>query len=142
MPFDLRVVSVEESLYEGEAGFLIVNGADGELGILPRHAPLLASLAPGPLIVKDGVGGAEKEVLFVGGGFIEVLPDRVTVLADVAERAEDISEDRAEAARKDIQERLGGQHELSDAERLEMEALLGMAEARLRMARLRRGAGR
>lgn len=142
MPFALRVVSVEQSLYEGEAGFLIVNGADGELGILPRHAPLLASLAPGPLIVKDAVGGPEKEVLFVGGGFIEVLPDRVTVLADVAERAEDISEERAEAARKEIQDRLGGQRELSDSERLEMEALLGMAEARLRMARLRRSAGR
>lgn len=142
MPFDLRVVSVEQSLYEGEAGFLVVNGADGELGILPRHAPLLASLAPGPLVIKDAVGGQEKEVLFVGGGFIEVLPDRVTVLADVAERAEDISEERAEAARKEIQDRLGGQRELSDAERLEMEALLGMAEARLRMARLRRGAGR
>ena len=142
MPFDLRVVSVEQSLYEGEAGFLIVNGADGELGILPRHAPLLAALAPGPLVIKDAVGGPEKEVLFVGGGFIEVLPDRVTVLADVAERAEDISEERAEASRREIQERLGGQHELSDAERLEMEALLGMAEARLRMARLRRSAGR
>ena len=142
MPFPLRVVSVEESLFEGEAGFLIVNGADGELGVLPHHAPLLATLAPGPLVIKDEVGGPEREVLFVGGGFIEVLPDRVTVLADVAERAEDISEDRAEAARREIQERLGGARELNDAERLEMEALLGMAEARLRMARLRRGAGR
>jgi F-type H+-transporting ATPase subunit epsilon len=142
VPFPLRVVSVEASLYEGEAGFLLVNGADGELGILPHHAPLLATLAPGPLVIKDEVGGQEKEALFVGGGFIEVLPDRVTVLADVAERAEDISEASAETARRDIQERLGGTHELNDAERLEMETLLGVAEARLRMARMRRGAGR
>lgn len=142
MPFQLRVVSVEKNLFEGEAGFLLVNGADGELGILPRHAPLLATLAPGPLVVKDGVGGAEKEVLFVGGGFVEVLPDRVTVLADVAERAEDISEERAEATRREIQDRLGGQRELSDAERMEMEVLLSIAEARLRMARMRRSAGR
>jgi F-type H+-transporting ATPase subunit epsilon len=139
MPFPLRVVSVEASIFDGEADFMIANGADGELGILPRHAPLLTALKPGPLVIQHG--GAREEV-FVGGGFLEVLPERVTVLADVAERAEDLSEERAEAARREIQQRLEGAHELNAQERLDMEAALGMAEARLRMARARRQAGR
>jgi F-type H+-transporting ATPase subunit epsilon len=93
-------------------------------------------------VIKDEVGGAEREALFVGGGFLEVLPERVTVLADVAERAEDISEDRAEEARRRAEERLSGARELTADERAEMEALLGVAEARLWMARMRRQAGR
>jgi F-type H+-transporting ATPase subunit epsilon len=138
VPIPVRVVSVEASLFEGEADFVLATGADGELGILPNHAPLLTTLKPGPLRI-DSEG--KSEVIFVGGGFLEVLPERVTVLADVAERAEDISEDRAEEARKRIQERLSEARELSPGERLDMEAALAMAEARLRMARMRRGGG-
>ena len=137
MPLILRVVSVEASLYEGEVGFLIANGEGGELGILPGHAPLLATLKPGPLVVKDAVGGPEKELLFVGGGFIEVLPDRVTVLADVAERAEEICESAAEEARKQAKERLQGN--ISTEEVAQMQQVLEIAEARLRLARIRRG---
>jgi F-type H+-transporting ATPase subunit epsilon len=133
VPIALRVVSVERSLYEGEADFVIANGSHGELGILPRHAPLMTSLAPGALVIRsDG----REEVLFVGGGFMEVLPDRVTVLADVAERAEEISEERAEEARRRAQERLAG--ELTQAEEAEMQQVLEVAEARLRLARVRR----
>ncbi len=140
MPVPLRVVSVEASLFDGEADFIIANGADGELGILPRHAPLFTTLKPGPLLIQHGPN--QREEFFVGGGFLEVLPDRVTVLADVAERADQLSEEAAEGARREIQERLAGAHELSERERLDMEAALGVAEARLRMARLRRSAGR
>jgi F-type H+-transporting ATPase subunit epsilon len=136
MPFELRVVSVERSLFEGEADFLIANGADGELGILPRHAPLLTTLKPGPLTIRQG---GEEQLLFVGGGFLEVLPDRVTVLAELAERAEDIDEARAEEARRHAQERLAG--ELPSAEQAEMEVILAVAEARLRLARIRRQRG-
>lgn len=139
VPVHLRVVSVEVSLFEGDADFIIANGAEGELGILPRHAPLLTSLKPGPLVIRHGGG---EDLLFVGGGFLEVLPDRVTVLADVAERAEDISEEAAERARREIQERMVGAHELTEQERLDMEAALAAAEARLRMARMRRSGGR
>jgi F-type H+-transporting ATPase subunit epsilon len=138
VPIPVRVVSVEASLYEGDADFVLATGADGELGILPNHAPLLATLKPGPLRI-DSEG--KSEVIFVGGGFLEVLPERVTVLADVAERAEEISEERAEASRKAIQERLSEARELTPGERLDMEAALAMAEARLRMARMRRGGG-
>ena len=108
MPIPLRVVSVERSLFEGEVDFIVATGADGELGILPHHAPLMTILKPGALRIKQG---GEEQLLFVGGGFLEVLPDRVTVLADVAEHAEET----------------------------EFQNALAMAEARLRLARARRG---
>src|SRR5437899_7296264 len=95
---------------------------------------LLTTLRPGPLLIRNGV---EETTLFVGGGFLEVLPDRVTILADVAERAEEISEESAEEARRRAQERLAGQ--LSPQEEAEMVLALETAEARLRLARLRRG---
>jgi F-type H+-transporting ATPase subunit epsilon len=134
----LRVVSVERSLFEGELDgqgrpFLVAQGIEGELGILPRHAPLLTTLRPGPLLIRNGT---EETELFVGGGFLEVLPERVTVLADVAERADEISEEAAEEARRHAQERLAGQ--LSPAEEREMEQVLEQAEARLRLSRIRR----
>ena len=135
MKYPLRVVSVERSLFEDEVEFIIANGADGELGVLARHAPLMTVLKPGPLRIQQTFGGPE-EVIFVGGGFLEVLPDRVTVLADVAEHAEEISIERAEAARKRAQERLAGT--LTTAEEHEFQQALAMAEARLRLARLRR----
>jgi F-type H+-transporting ATPase subunit epsilon len=136
MKFSLRVVSVERSLFEGDVEFLVANGADGELGVLANHAPLMTILKPGPLRIQETIGG-EEEVLFVGGGFLEVLPDRVTVLADVAERAEEISVERAEEARRRAQERLAGT--LTTAEETEFQQALAMAEARLRLARARRG---
>jgi F-type H+-transporting ATPase subunit epsilon len=129
----LRVVSVERSLFDGDVDFIIANGADGELGILPRHAALMTSLKPGPLKIMQG---EQETLIFVGGGFLEVLPDRVTVLADVAEHAEEISIERAEAARKRAQEKLAGT--LTTAEEVEFQQALAMAEARLQLARMRR----
>ena len=136
MKFALRVVSVERSLFEGDVEFLVANGSDGELGVLAQHAPLMTILKPGPLKIQETIGG-EEVVLFVGGGFLEVLPDRVTVLADVAEHAAEISVERAEEARRRAQERLAGT--LTTAEEVEFQQALAMAEARLRLARARRG---
>ena len=136
MKYTLRVVSVERSLFEGEVEFIIAKGADGELGVLARHAPLMTILKPGPLRIQEIYGG-EEQVLFVGGGFLEVLPERVTVLADVAEHAEEISVERAEEARRRAQERLAGT--LTTAEEVEFQQALAVAEARLRLARARRG---
>src|SRR2546430_7736808 len=97
--FPLRVVSVERSLFEGDVEFIIASGAEGELGVLARHAPLMTILKPGPLRIQETYGGPE-ETLFVGGGFLEVLPERVTVLADVAGHARgDSGGARAEARR-------------------------------------------
>jgi F-type H+-transporting ATPase subunit epsilon len=136
LKYTLRVVSVERSLFEGEVEFIIANGADGELGVLARHAPLMTVLKPGPLRIQEVFGGPEQ-LIFVGGGFLEVLPERVTVLADVAEHAEEISLERAEEARKRAQEKLAGT--LTAGEEVEFQTALAMAEARLRLARLRRG---
>ena len=135
MKYPLRVVSVERSLFDGEVEFIIANGADGELGVLARHAPLMTILKPGPLRIQEVYGGSEQ-VLFVGGGFLEVLPDRVTVLADVAEHAEEISVERAEEARRRAAEKLAGT--LTTAEEIEFQNALATAEARLRLARTRR----
>lgn len=136
MKYPLRVVSVERSLFEGDVEFMIANGAEGELGVLARHAPLMTILKPGPLRIQETFGGAEQ-LLFVGGGFLEVLPDRVTVLADVAEHADEISLERAEEARRRAQERLEGT--VTADEEVEFRNALAMAEARLRLARARRG---
>lgn len=136
MKYPLRVVSVERSLFEGDVEFIIANGADGELGVLARHAPLMTILKPGPLRIQETIGGSER-LIFVGGGFLEVLPDRVTVLADVAEHADEISVERAEEARRRAQESLAGT--VSAAEEIEFQTALAMAEARLRLARMRRG---
>ena len=121
---------------QSQVEFMIANGADGELGVLARHAPLMTILKPGPLRIQQTYGG-EEEVLFVGGGFLEVLPDRVTVLADVAEHAEEISIEAAEDARRRAQERLAGT--VTAAEELQFRNALAEAEARLRLARARRG---
>ncbi len=134
MQYLLRVVSVERSLFEGEVEFMLANGADGELGVLARHAPLMAVLKPGPLLIRIAPGN--EQLLFVGGGFLEVLPDRVTVLADVAEHADEISVERAEEARRRAQEKLAGT--LTAGEEIEFQNALATAEARLRLARTRR----
>lgn len=135
MKYALRVVSVERSLFEGDVDFMIARGAEGELGVLARHAPLMTILKPGPLRIQETFGGPEQ-VLFVGGGFLEVLPERVTVLADVAEHAEDISIEQAEEARRRAQERLAGT--TTAAEESEFQNALAVAEARVRLARSRR----
>jgi len=135
MSYQLRVVSVERSLFEGEVDFMVANGAEGEFGVLSRHAPMMTILKPGPLRIQE-TGGGPEQVLFVGGGFVEVLPERVTVLADVAEHAEEISIEAAEEARRRAQEKLAGT--LSAAEETEFQNALAMAEARLRLARTRR----
>jgi F-type H+-transporting ATPase subunit epsilon len=136
LKYPLRVVSVERSLFEGDVEYMIANGADGELGVLARHAPLMTILKPGPLRIQEVYGGPEQ-VLFVSGGFLEVLPDRVTVLADVAEHAGEISIERAEEARRRAQEKLAGT--LTTAEETEFQNALAVADARLRLARMRRG---
>jgi len=128
------VVSVERSLFEGDVDFIVATGIEGELGILPRHAPLMTILKPGALKITQG---DQEQLIFVGGGFLEVLPDRVTVLADVAEHAEEISVEAAEEARRRAQEKLAGT--LTSAEEIEFQNALAMAEARLRLARTRRG---
>ena len=133
----VEVVTAERELYNGEANLVSAPGSEGRLGILPRHAALLTTLAPGDLRIE--LNGAE-EPLFVSGGFLEVSNDHVTVLADTAEHAEEIDQARAEEARRRAQERLTQTQ--SEAERAELQAALERAVARLRVAELTRRRGR
>ncbi len=132
----VEVVTAERELYDGEADIVIAPGTEGELGILPRHAALLTTLKVGEMLIR--LGGAE-EPLFVSGGFLEVSNNTVTVLAETAERAEEIDQARAEAARRRAQEHLAQAR--SDIERAELEGALERAVARLRIAELARRRG-
>ncbi len=133
----VEVVTAERELYSGEAEMVVAPGADGELGILPRHAALLSLLAPGPLRIK--LAGAE-ETIFVSGGFLEVSNNKVSVLADTAENAEDIDQARAEEARRRAQERLSQVQ--SNTERAELQAQLQREINRLRVVDIARRSGR
>ncbi len=99
----LEVVTPDRSLLQEEVDEVVVPGAEGELGILPGHTPLLASLKVGELWYRQG---QERHALAVAFGFVEVLPTRVTILAQVAERAQDIDVARAERAKRRAEERI------------------------------------
>lgn len=88
------VVSAEEQIYSGEAEFVVLPGIDGELGVYPRHTPLFTQIRPGAVRIKLP-GQTEEELVFVQGGFLEVQPHKVTVLADTAIRAHDLDEAKA-----------------------------------------------
>ncbi len=97
------VVSAEEQIYSGEAEFVVLPGMEGELGIYPRHTPLLTQIKPGAVRIKIP-GQAEEEFVFVQGGFLEVQPTTVTVLADTAIRGHDLDEVQALEAKKRAEE--------------------------------------
>jgi F-type H+-transporting ATPase subunit epsilon len=133
----VEVVTAERELYNGEADIVSVQGTEGRLGILPRHAALLTTLAPGEMTIK--LNGAE-EPLFVSGGFLEVSNNTVSVLADTAEHAEEIDQARAEEARRRAEEHLAQAE--SDADRAELNAALARSIARIHVAELVRRQGR
>jgi len=99
------VVSAEEQIFSGEATFVVLPGESGELGIYPRHTPLLTRIRPGAVRVQPANGGAE-ELVFVSGGLLEVQPDVVTVLADTAVRGHDLDEAKALHAKQLAEEAL------------------------------------
>ena len=99
----LEIITAERVVYSEDVDIVVAPGIEGELGILPHHASLMTMLQPGELRVrKDN----EEESMFVSGGFLEVRGDKVVVLADVAERAEEIDIQRAEAAKRRAEERI------------------------------------
>lgn len=103
----VEVVSAEAQIYSGEADFLVAPGELGEIGIYPRHAPLLTRIKPGSLRLR--VPGQSQEVLVVvSGGMMEVQPDAITVLADTAVRGEELDEQRALEAKKEAEKTLAG----------------------------------
>ncbi len=127
-----RVVLQEEGV-----DMVVAPGADGVLGILPRHVPLITTLQPGELRVKRG---GDETSLIVTGGFMEVTPEKVLVLADAAERSDEVDLARAEEARRRAEERLAGSRETVDAARAD--AALRRAMVRIRVGQRRRSSGR
>ena len=130
--FKFDVVSAEKSIYSGEAEFVVLPGVMGELGIYPRHTPLLTAIRPGALRVKLP-GQDREELVFVQGGFLEVQPHRVTVLADTAIRAKDLDEVKALEAKKAAEEAM--QNRTSKEEVAAAEAELASAMAQLEAIR-------
>lgn len=122
------IVSAEESLYSGLVEMIVAAGTEGDLGIMPGHAPLLTRLKPGPVrIVKQN---GEEEIFYVTGGFLEVQPSVVTILADTAVRAEDVDTAAAEASKQKAKEALDGNNAELDSGRAM--ALLAESLAQLR----------
>jgi F-type H+-transporting ATPase subunit epsilon len=128
----LTIVSPERELYRGEVDMVLAPGVRGQLGILPKHAPLITQLDEGELIVR---AGGEEHYFAIHGGFMHVLPDQVTVLADVAERDIEIDIARAEAARQRALEMMT---KAPPEERRLTEVALRRSQVRLRVARRRR----
>ena len=137
MTIRCEIVSQDRMVWEGDADIVIVPGMSGEMGILPKHAPLLSTLQYGILKVKHN---DQEEIFTVAGGVVEIQPDVITVLADSAENVEEIDIARAEAARKRAEKTLEeGPPPDSDAY-LKMEAALRRSNLRLEAARrYRRG---
>jgi F-type H+-transporting ATPase subunit epsilon len=102
MTVHLDVVSAEQMIFTGRVESLQVSGSEGELGVNPGHAPLLTALKPGTIrIVKQG---GEEEIIYVAGGILEIQPSNISILADVAARAEDLDASAAEDAKRKAEE--------------------------------------
>jgi len=127
----LDIVTAERIVYSADVDVIIAPGAEGQLGILPHHAPLMTILQAGELVVRKG---GQEDTLAISGGFLEVRPDRVIILADSAERAEEIDAARAEAARKRAEERLKDRGAAALDEAAVAEAALRRAMVRLSVA--------
>ena len=121
---DLQIVTPDRRIVQEQVDEVEIPGSEGYFGVLPGHTPLLASLAVGELWYRKG---AEKFFLSIAFGFAEVLPDRVTILARIAERAEEISVERAESARKRAEERIVQSKSDIDYERARLSLMKSVA---------------
>ncbi|MDQ7003662.1 MAG: F0F1 ATP synthase subunit epsilon [Ghiorsea sp.] len=130
---EVLVATAEREVYSGTATMLVAPGAAGELGILPKHSPLLAALKAGELRITNG---DEVDEVFVSGGFMEVQPDKITILADTAERAADMDEAEIVAAQRRAEDLVSSNK--GDVDLAMAEAELSMLTARLNLLRKRR----
>ena len=118
------IVSAHEEIFSGEAAMVFATGIAGELGITPRHAPLITQLKAGPVRIQDDAG--EEQFFFVSGGILEVQPHIVTVMADTAMRGEDIDQAAAQAAKAEAERELAdrtGEMEVAEAQAKLLEAV-------------------
>ena len=133
-----EVVTAERTVFQDDVDMVVAPGIEGQLGILPHHAPLMTSLTFGELIIHRE--GQDDEFIAIGGGFMEVGPEHVTILADSAERAAEIDEQRAEEARERAEE-LMAQKRREDEDFARAEAALRRSMLRLKVAKRKRRAG-
>ncbi len=125
-PMRLEIVTAERLIYSEEVDILVAPGEDGELAVLPSHAPLLTGLRPGEIrVVRDN----EESFIAVSGGFLEVMANKVTILADTAEHAEEIDEQRAEEALRKAEERIAARPDDMNME----QTLASMRRSRARL---------
>lgn len=115
--FQVKILSSTRAVFDGESSSLVARGRDGYFGILARHAPLISSLVPGKLVLKDASG--TEQVFSMSGGLLEVADNRVVILADAAECPEEIDYDRACEAERRARERLEKQEKGIDVARAE-----------------------
>ena len=128
------VVSAEEQIFSGEAEFVALPGEAGELGIYPKHTPLITRIRPGAVRIQTAGGG--EEFVFVAGGILEVQPNGVTVLADTAIRGGDLDEAKAQAAKKSAEELMQSQDAQIDYAKAQAELASAIAQLAA-IARLR-----
>lgn len=128
MPIHCDIVSQDRSLFSGDVDMVVAPGSEGVLGILPHHAPLLTTLIYGVLVVKQA---GKEEAFTIAGGIMEVLPDKVTVLADVGERVEEIDVARAEDAKARAEELL--KQAPSEATEAYLKAITSLRRSQLRL---------
>src|SRR5574340_283727 len=129
MTIHVDVVSAEQNLFSGQAEMVVVPGEAGELGIAPRHAPLLTRIKPGSVRIKVPFQ-EDEEVIFVSGGILEVQPHVVTILSDTGVRGKDLDEAKALEAQKRAEEAL--QHKESEMDLARAQSELAIATAQLR----------
>jgi F-type H+-transporting ATPase subunit epsilon len=132
------VVSAEEQIFSGEAEFVALPGEAGELGIYPKHTPLITRIKPGAVRIQVP-GQADEEFVFVAGGILEVQPNGVTVLADTAIRGADLDEAKAQEAKKQAEELMQNQDSKIDYAKAQAELAAAIAQlaaiAKLRQKR-------
>lgn len=124
-----EIVTAERIVYSDEVDVVVAPGIEGQMALLPMHAPIMTTLQPGEILLRKG---GEEHSIFVSGGFLELMNDKVTVLAQSAERAEEIDVARAEAAKKRAEERIVSKG--VDVDLARAEAALRRSLARLKVA--------
>jgi F-type H+-transporting ATPase subunit epsilon len=129
----LEIITAERQVFSDDVNTVVAPGVEGELGILPHHAPLITMLKPGEVLIRKA---SEETYMSVSGGFLEVRPDKILILADACERAEEIDIERAEAAKRRAEERLKTRTPELDV--AQVQAALLRSLVRLRVAERRR----
>ena len=137
MPLRLEIVTPEKLAFEDEVDSVVLPGSQGELGVLPHHAPLVSTLGVGELRIRKG---ANEEAFAIAGGFLQVLPDKVVVMAETADMASEIDVEKAEAARREAEKALESGY-VEGADLSAARASLQQALLRLRVAERRHREG-